>query len=182
MRSLQELGRELDRYRQRGSSVCFINGDFDLDAQHLQLLEFARAQGDVLIAGLVGADYAAPIPHVGGSAYAISDQVHLLAALEAVDYVVVHDGLEAAEIVRAIRPDVFIAEEQRAISSDISGFVRGYGGRIVVRSMNDDNEFAEIGNGNSKFAGFRRNGVQGSPLEVVEESEPRGLIDHRPRS
>lgn len=182
MRSLRELASELDRHRQQGNSICFIEGDFDLDAQHLYLLEFARLQGEVLIAGLVGADYAAPIPRVGGSAYATSHRAHLLAALEAVDYVVVHDGLETAEIVRAIRPDVFIAEEQQAISTDIAGFVRGYGGRIVVRSINDDNAFAEFGNGNSKRDGFKRDGVPATPLKVVEEPEPQRVIDDRPRS
>ncbi|MBV8134976.1 MAG: bifunctional heptose 7-phosphate kinase/heptose 1-phosphate adenyltransferase [Deltaproteobacteria bacterium] len=177
MRSLQELGGELDRHRQRGSSICFIEGDFDLDAEHLQFLEFARTQGDVLIAGSVGADHAAPIPRVGGSAYATSHRVHLLAALEAVDYVVVDDGLEAAEIVRAIRPDVFIAGKQQTISTDMAGFVRGYGGRIVVRSMSDDNASAEIGNGNSKH-----DGVPATRLKVVEEPEPQRLIEDRPRS
>jgi D-beta-D-heptose 7-phosphate kinase/D-beta-D-heptose 1-phosphate adenosyltransferase len=164
MRSLQELGSELDRHRQLGSSICFIEVDFDLDAQHLQLLEFARAQGDVLIAGQAGADYTAPIPRVGGSAYSTSDQVHLLAALEAVDYVVAHDGLEAIEIVRAIRPDVFIAEEQRAIS-DIAGCVRGYGGRTVLCSMNDKNAYTEIENGYSKRAVFKRDGKLAPPLK-----------------
>jgi bifunctional ADP-heptose synthase (sugar kinase/adenylyltransferase) len=128
-----------------------------------------------LIAGLVGADRAAPIPRVGGSANATSHRAHLLAALEAVDYVVVHDGLEATELVRAIRPDVLIAEEQQAISTDIAGFVRGYGGRIVVRSMNDDKAFAEIGNGDSKRDGFKRDGVPGTTLKVV--AEPQRLID-----
>jgi D-beta-D-heptose 7-phosphate kinase / D-beta-D-heptose 1-phosphate adenosyltransferase len=164
MRSLQELGSELDRHRQRGSGICFIEVDFDLDAQHLQLLEFARAQGDVLIAGLAGADYTAPIPRVGGSAYSTSDQVHLLAALEAVDYVVAHDGLEAIEIVRAIRPDVFIAEEQRAIS-DVADCVRGYGGRTVVCSMNDKNAYTEIENGYSKRAVFKCDGKLAPPLK-----------------
>jgi D-beta-D-heptose 7-phosphate kinase / D-beta-D-heptose 1-phosphate adenosyltransferase len=163
LRLLEELGSELDRHRQRASSICFIEVDFDLDAQHLQLLEFARAQGDVLIASLAGADYTAPIPRVGGSAYSTSDQVHLLAALEAVDYVVVHDGLEAIDIVRAIRPDVFIAEEQRAIS-DIAGWVRGYGGRTVVCSMNDKNAYTEIENGHSKRAAFKRDGKLTPPL------------------
>ena len=165
MRSLQELGSELDHHRRRGSSICFIEADFDLDAQHLQLLEFARAQGDMLIAGLVGADHTAPVPRVGGLAYATPDQVHLLAALEAVDYVVVHDGLEAIEIVRAIRPDVFIAEEQRAIS-DIAGCVRGYGGRTVVCSMNDKNAYTEIENGYSKRAVFKRDGMPTTALKV----------------
>jgi hypothetical protein len=62
---------------------------------------------------------------------------------------VVRDGLEVIEIVRAIRPDVFIAEEQRAIF-DIAGCVRGYGGRTVVCSMNDKNAYTEIENGYSQ--------------------------------
>jgi D-beta-D-heptose 7-phosphate kinase/D-beta-D-heptose 1-phosphate adenosyltransferase len=165
LRSLHELGGELDRHRKRGRTICLIGGDFDLDAQHLALLEFARAQGDVLIAGLVGADYAAPIRHVG-EAYTRPDQVQLLAALEAVDYVVVHDGPEAIEIVRAIRPDVFIAEEQRAIPTEIARCVRGYGGRTVVRSMNDNNACAQIGNGYSNSDGFERDGAPATPLKA----------------
>ena len=172
MRSLQELGGELDRHRKRGSSICLIAGDFDLDAQHLALLEFARAQGDVLIAGLVGADYATSSRRIG-EARARPDQVQLLAALEAVDYVVVHEGPEAIEIVRAIRPDVFIAEEQRGISTEIAGCVRGYGGRTVVRSMNDYNACAQLGNGYSNGDVFERDGAPATPLKAGGNPIPR---------
>src|SRR5262249_40958483 len=47
------LGQEIDRGRRLGQRVAFTNGCFDvLHAGHIQYLQEARAQADVLVVGL----------------------------------------------------------------------------------------------------------------------------------
>jgi ADP-heptose synthase, bifunctional sugar kinase/adenylyltransferase len=50
----QTLVRELEILRQAGHRIGFTNGCFDLlHAGHVQYLQFARSQVDVLVVGLI---------------------------------------------------------------------------------------------------------------------------------
>ncbi len=135
--SLQELRNQVDSHRNDGTRVCFVDASFDsLQAQHVRLLEFARAQGDLLIAGL-HCDFGAPQINRVGQEPSTSEQARILAALEAVDYVVTFDGPDAGAVVHTIKPDVFVVarENQCAGATATRQFVRSYGGRIVTTSF-----------------------------------------------
>jgi D-beta-D-heptose 7-phosphate kinase/D-beta-D-heptose 1-phosphate adenosyltransferase len=127
--SLEELRRKVERLRTEGGSVCFTDASFNtFHAHHVRLLESAQAQADVLVVGL---------QNDPADSTTEKDRARILAALEAVDYVVTFDAPDAAEIARAIRPDVLIVggEGHSASTACVGDFVRSYGGRVMAASL-----------------------------------------------
>ena len=112
----------------------FTNGVFDvLHVGHITLLEAARAEGQALIVGVnddvsarrlgKGADR----PHVPAA-----DRARLLAALDAVDCVVVFPEETPLELIRALHPDVLVKGADYTPAQIVGAAeVEGWGGRIV---------------------------------------------------
>ena len=134
---LPELQAELLRHRHAGRTICLTNGCFDLlHAGHVQLLEFAQAQGDLLVVAINSDGSVRQIKGVDRPIYSAADRATILAALEAVDYVVTFDDPHAEDIVRSIRPDVLIkGEDWVGKTVDGGEFVRSYGGRVVLAQL-----------------------------------------------
>ncbi|HVB81752.1 MAG TPA: bifunctional heptose 7-phosphate kinase/heptose 1-phosphate adenyltransferase [Candidatus Binataceae bacterium] len=135
--SVQELRPALARQRGAGRRVVFTNGCFDLlHAGHIEMLSFARAQGDMLVVG-VNSDRSVRL--IKGSErpiYPAAERALILAALEVVDHVVVFDETRAARIVRAVRPDVLVkGEDWRDKTVDGQLFVESYGGRVALAPL-----------------------------------------------
>ena len=123
-------------WRQRQSGpVVFTNGVFDLlHPGHVDLLEAAREQGTHLIVGL-NSDASARRLAKGPSRPVMgqTDRARLLAALEAVDCVVVFDEPTPLELVRELRPDVLVKGGDYAPEDVVGGdVVRSSGGRVVI--------------------------------------------------
>jgi rfaE bifunctional protein nucleotidyltransferase chain/domain len=101
---LKALG---ERLRREGGKIVFANGCFDLiHAGHVRYLQAARAEGDVLIVGVNGDDAVRALKGPGRPILTFSARSELVAALEAVDYVVVFDELTAEAVLTELRPDV----------------------------------------------------------------------------
>jgi D-beta-D-heptose 7-phosphate kinase / D-beta-D-heptose 1-phosphate adenosyltransferase len=134
---LAELLPALENRRREGMRICFTNGCFDLlHAGHIESLEFARAQGDLLVVGLNSDSSVRQLKGEGRPVYPAADRARILAALEAVDYVVVFDETRAENIIRAVRPDVLIkGEDWQGKVVDGSDFVQSYGGRVVLARL-----------------------------------------------
>ena len=133
--SRSELGPVVDRLRAAGKKLVFTNGVFDLlHPGHVRYLAAAKALGDVLIVGLNSDD---SVRRLKGPGRPIQDEqarAEVLAALAAVDLVVIFNEDTAAELVSLIRPDVYVkggdyagAEPARWPEAEI---VRGYGGEV----------------------------------------------------
>ncbi len=113
-----EQGREkAEELRKAGKKIVTLNGSFDLlHAGHLDILEEAKQQGDVLIVG-INTDEA--IRTKKGSNRPIMSQENraaLLAALACVDYVVIMPGSYEEEphtsFLPAIRSDIHANGEE----------------------------------------------------------------------
>jgi rfaE bifunctional protein nucleotidyltransferase chain/domain len=133
--SRSELGPVVDRLRAAGKKLVFTNGVFDLlHPGHVRYLAAAKALGDVLIVGLNSDD---SVRRLKGPGRPIQDEqarAEVLAALAAVDLVVIFNEDTAAELVSLIRPDVYVkggdyagAKPARWPEAEI---VRGYGGEV----------------------------------------------------
>ena len=114
--------------------VVFTNGVFDLlHPGHVDILTAARARGDAMI---VGVNTDASVKRLKGPRRPIrseAERVYVLAALEAVDCVVLFDQDTPLELVRALRPDLIVkggdySEETIAGAKE----VRSWGGEVVV--------------------------------------------------
>lgn len=134
VRALPDLLAELTARRQRGESVVFTNGCFDLlHPGHVELLERAREQGSLLVVGL---NSDASVRGQGkGSDRPIRRQevrARMLAALEAVDYIVFFDEPSVLPLIQRVRPDVLVKGGDYASSGVVGGdFVATYGGRVT---------------------------------------------------
>ncbi len=117
-------------------TVVFTNGHFDLlHIGHLHYLQGARAQGDRLIVGL-NSDQSTRL-RKGPDRPIIPQEERsvLLAALRCVDAVVLFDTADCTELVRVIRPDVYVKGADwnrpggpRPPEAEV---VMGYGGRVA---------------------------------------------------
>jgi len=105
--SHEELHRRLAERRTRGERIVLANGCFDLlHAGHIRYLEGARREGEVLVVG-VNSDASERV--LKGDARPILPQqarAELVAALAAVDYVVVFDEPNVEALLTSLRPDV----------------------------------------------------------------------------
>ncbi len=86
---LDDLLTELAAIRRHGSRIAFTNGCFDiLHAGHVNYLEAARRTADCLVVGLNSAQLGARPQGPGRPVNSEADRARVLAALGAVDYVV----------------------------------------------------------------------------------------------
>ncbi|MDO9548539.1 MAG: D-glycero-beta-D-manno-heptose 1-phosphate adenylyltransferase [Candidatus Marinimicrobia bacterium] len=107
--SRTELVRILENIRKEKKRVVFTNGCFDiLHAGHIDLLEKAKSYGDYLVVGLNSDSSVRKIKGPHRPIFPEIDRARLLAALEAVNYVVFFDEETPYEILRQLRPDVLI--------------------------------------------------------------------------
>ena len=127
---LRELG---DRLRREGRRIAFANGCFDLlHAGHVRYLEGARAEADVLVVGVNGDEAVRALKGPGRPLLPAEARAELVAALEAVDYVLIFEGLTAEAVLRDLRPDVHCkgtdyTEEsvpEREVMRQLGGVVR----------------------------------------------------------
>jgi D-beta-D-heptose 7-phosphate kinase/D-beta-D-heptose 1-phosphate adenosyltransferase len=144
-----ELGDVLTRVRQwrdHGERIVFTNGCFDLlHVGHVTYLERARKHGHRLVVGLntdrsVRSLKGAERPLIGEQ-----DRARVLAALAAVDAVVLFDAETPIELIRAIRPDVLAkgadySEEAVVGAAD----VKSWGGQVVLVPLVDDRSTSAI--------------------------------------
>lgn len=112
----------------------FTNGVFDLlHAGHVALLEAARTEGDALI---VGVNTDASVRRLGKGAdrpvVAEAERARLVAALAAVDCVVLFDEDTPLELIRSLKPDVLVKGADYAPDAIVGATdVAGWGGRVV---------------------------------------------------
>ena len=103
------LGAWRDRVRASGRKVVVTNGCFDiLHAGHVAYLEAARNQEDLLLVGLNSDDSVRSLKGPGRPLNSQSDRAVVLAALEAVDAVVIFTETRATHFLRVAQPDVYV--------------------------------------------------------------------------
>jgi D-beta-D-heptose 7-phosphate kinase / D-beta-D-heptose 1-phosphate adenosyltransferase len=134
---VEELRGTLEHERRAARRIVFTNGCFDLlHAGHVEMLSFARSQGDLLVVGLNSDRSVRLIKGDGRPIQPAAERAMILAALEAVGHVVIFDEPRAEQIIRAVRPDVLVkGEDWRGQTVDGQAFVESYGGRVVLAPL-----------------------------------------------
>jgi len=91
-----------------GRIVVLTNGCFDLlHAGHVDYLARARALGDALIVGVNGDASVRRLKGPGRPLVPAQERATVVAALAAVDLVVIFEADTAIELVQALRPDIY---------------------------------------------------------------------------
>ena len=120
--------------RRSGKTIAFANGCFDLlHVGHVRYLQGARAEGDVLIVG-VNAD--ASVRKLKGEGRPLQneqDRALLVAALHAVDWVVIFPEDTVENLLLAIKPDVHCkGTDYTEDTVPERHVVKSYGGRVAI--------------------------------------------------
>jgi rfaE bifunctional protein nucleotidyltransferase chain/domain len=105
--SREGLHAILEEHRRAGRKIVFANGVFDLlHVGHVRYLQAARAEGDLLVVG-INSD-ASTRKLKGDDRPILTERARatLVAALRAVDYVVIFDELDVNSLLRELQPDV----------------------------------------------------------------------------
>jgi D-beta-D-heptose 7-phosphate kinase / D-beta-D-heptose 1-phosphate adenosyltransferase len=106
---LARLVARVEDYRRQGRRIVFTNGCFDiLHRGHITYLHHAKTLGDILI---VGMNTDASVRRLKGPQRPINtleDRAQVLAALSCVDELIAFDEETPIQLIRALRPDVFV--------------------------------------------------------------------------
>jgi D-beta-D-heptose 7-phosphate kinase/D-beta-D-heptose 1-phosphate adenosyltransferase len=96
-------------YRRQGRRVVFTNGCFDiLHRGHITYLNRARTLGDVLIVGVNADDTIRRLKGPSRPINTLEDRIQVLAALSCIDHLVAFDEDTPCNLIRVVRPDVFV--------------------------------------------------------------------------
>ncbi len=130
----QDIPELRDKWQAEGTRVVFTNGCFDiLHAGHVRYLQAARELGDCLVLGL---NSDASVRRLKGESRPVNseaDRAEVLAALAAVDYVVIFSEQTAEELVREIKPDVYVKGGDYNVKAlPEAEIVASYGGKTVL--------------------------------------------------
>ncbi len=105
--SREGLHAILEEHRRAGRKIVFANGVFDLlHVGHVRYLQAARAEGDLLVVGINSDASTRKLKGEGRPILTERARATVVAALRAVDYVVVFDELDVNSLLREVQPDV----------------------------------------------------------------------------
>jgi len=125
IKTLNEITVLSKDLKARDKKIIFTNGCFDiLHAGHVRYLETAKSYGDVLILGLNSDRSVTALKGEGRPINTQLDRAYILAALEAVDYVVVFDDDTPYDLIKAIKPHILVKggdyEGKQVVGQDIA--------------------------------------------------------------
>lgn len=105
--SREGLRAVLEEHRRAGRKIVFANGIFDLlHVGHVRYLQAARKEGDLLVVAINSDASTEKLKGKGRPILTERARAVLVAALGAVDFVVIFDELDVQPLLRELEPDV----------------------------------------------------------------------------
>ena len=152
----------IEKRRDAGERIVFTNGCFDLlHPGHVTGLRAARALGDLLVVGL---NSDASVRELKGAGRPVMPEIaraDLLTELRSVDHVIVFTALSPLELIRALRPDVYVkGADWRGRPLAEADLVREQGGEVA---------FLDLVSGYSTTSIIE--GIRAVPLSDAETSD-----------
>jgi len=128
------LEKRLAEWRAAGETVVFTNGCFDvLHVGHVTMLEACRRLGSKVVVGLNTDASVRRLKGEGRPVFAEGDRAKVLAALAAVDAVVLFGEETPLELIQWVMPDVLVKGGDY-VAENVVGYseVIGWGGRMEI--------------------------------------------------
>jgi D-beta-D-heptose 7-phosphate kinase/D-beta-D-heptose 1-phosphate adenosyltransferase len=137
LRSRADLVREVQARRSLGQRVVFTNGCFDvLHAGHVQYLQEARAQGDLLVVGLNSDSSVRALKGPTRPVHAAEARAAVLEGLESVDFITLFDEGTPLELIQELRPDVLVKGADYRLDEIVGAdVVEAHGGRVHLAAV-----------------------------------------------
>jgi len=144
--SRQRLLELAARERAAGRTVVFANGAFDLlHVGHVRYLEAARREGGWLAVGVNADASVARAKGPGRPIVPARERAEVVAALAAVDAVVLFEEDSPAALMAALRPDVHAkGTDYAAEAVPEREVVAAYGGRTVIVGDPKDHSTTDV--------------------------------------
>jgi D-beta-D-heptose 7-phosphate kinase/D-beta-D-heptose 1-phosphate adenosyltransferase len=144
--TLPVLLARVGQWRARGERIVFTNGCFDLlHAGHVTYLERARRAGHRLVVGLNTDRSVRALKGAGRPVIHQDDRARVLAALAAVDAVVLFDADTPVALIRAVRPDVLAKGADYREDQVVGGMeVKAWGGQVYLVPLEEGHSSSGI--------------------------------------
>ena len=132
--SREEVIERVRRNRERGLTHAFANGAFDLlHVGHVRYLEAAKREADRLIVAVNGDESVRALKGPNRPVLPAADRAELVAALRAVDYVLIFPEPTVDALLGSLKPEVHCKGTDYTLDTvPERDTVRAYGGRIAI--------------------------------------------------
>lgn len=126
--------------------IAFANGAFDLlHVGHVRYLEGAKREGDRLVVAINSDASVRGLKGPNRPVLPESDRAELVAALRAVDYVVIFDEPTVTPLLELLKPDVHCKGTDYTVDTvPERDTVRAYGGRIAIVGDPKDHSTSDL--------------------------------------
>jgi rfaE bifunctional protein nucleotidyltransferase chain/domain len=139
IKTRKEIEKIISNLKKQGKVVVTTNGDFDLlHTGHITSLEIAKTKGDILVVAL-NSDKSSLKKHPMTQ----KEKARMIAALDAVDYVVLFDENNPQAILDAIKPHVHVNSKNKLHSIE-KGLVEKHGGKLILIDHPDKHSTTNI--------------------------------------
>lgn len=142
----EALVERIRQDRAEGRTIAFANGAFDLlHVGHIRYLEAAKHEGDRLVVAINDDESVRRLKGPSRPVLPQADRAELVAALRAVDYVVVFAEPTVAPLLELLTPDVHCKGTDYTVDSvPERDTVRAYGGRIAIVGDPKDHSTSDL--------------------------------------
>jgi D-glycero-beta-D-manno-heptose 1-phosphate adenylyltransferase len=144
--SRDQLRLRIDEWRRTGERIVLANGAFDLlHVGHVRYLNAAKALGGKLVVALNSDASVRALKGAGRPIIPQGERAEIVAALAAVDAVVIFSELDVRALIREIRPDVQAkGTDYTADSVPERDTVVECGGRVAIVGDPKEHSSSEI--------------------------------------
>jgi rfaE bifunctional protein nucleotidyltransferase chain/domain len=123
----------LEEHRRSGKRIVFAHGVFDiLHAGQVRYLSAARGEGDLLVVAVHSDASARKLKGDGRPVLTERARAVLVAALAAVDHVIVLEETDVRSLLREFEPEVYACGRDRATNSGVDGELAALGIRVAI--------------------------------------------------
>ena len=132
--------------RATGHTIAFANGAFDLlHVGHIRYLEAAKREGDRLVVAINDDQSVRSLKGANRPVLGERDRAELVAALRAVDYVVIFHEATVTPLLELLRPDVHCKGTDYTVETiPERDTVRAYGGRLAIVGDSKDHSTSDL--------------------------------------
>ena len=129
-----DLAAAVARDRAAGRTIAFANGCFDIfHVGHVRYLQGAAAEANRLIVAVNDDESVTKLKGPGRPVMPAADRAEIVAAVAAVDYVVVFADPNVERLLMRLRPDVHCKGTDYTVDTvPERGVVSAYGGRTAI--------------------------------------------------
>ena len=132
--------------RNDGRRIVFTNGCFDvLHVGHVRYLEGAKALGEVLVVAVNSDEQVHKQKGAGRPLMPQDQRAEIVAALDAVDFVIIFEEPTVAELLLALKPDIHAKGTDYTVDTvPERDVVRSYGGRVAIAGDSKDHSSSQM--------------------------------------